>query len=160
MPSGLGGKGNEGVAALTGRTAGAIGYVEYAYAKQNKMAHALLKNRDGQFVAPQSESFQAAAANADWKGTPGYAVVLTEQPGAQSWPITGASFILLYRNTEKPENARQVLDFFAWAFREGDKLADDLDYVPMPDAVVKLIEETWKQVKGPNGQPVWTGSSS
>ncbi len=159
-PSGLGGKGNEGVAALTGRTAGAIGYVEYAYAKQNKMAHALLKNRDGQFVAPQSETFQAAAASADWKGTPGYAVVLTDQPGAQSWPITGASFILVYKNAEKPERARQVLDFFAWAFREGDKLADDLDYVPMPDAVVKLVEETWKQVKGPNGQPVWTGSSS
>jgi phosphate transport system substrate-binding protein len=159
-PSGLGGKGNEGVAALTGRTAGAIGYVEYAYAKQNKMAYALLKNRDGQFVAPQSESFQAAAANADWKGTPGYAVVLTDQPGAKSWPITGASFILLYKNAEKPENARQVLDFFAWAFREGDKLADELDYVPMPDPVVKLIEETWKQVKGPNGQPVWTGSAS
>jgi phosphate transport system substrate-binding protein len=159
-PSGLGGKGNEGVAALTGRTVGAIGYVEYAYAKQNKMAFAQMQNAAGKYVSPESESFQAAAANADWKSVPGYGVILTNQPGDKSWPITGASFILMYRNTEKPDNARQVIDFFSWSFKNGDKLAEDLDYVPMPDAVVKQIEETWKEVKGSNGQSVWTGSAS
>jgi phosphate transport system substrate-binding protein len=159
-PSGLGGKGNEGVAALTGRTGGAIGYVEYAYAKQNRMAFAQMQNAAGKFVAPESEAFQAAAANADWKSIPGYGVILTNQPGDKSWPITGASFILMHKTAEKPDNARQVIDFFAWAFKSGDKMAEDLDYVPMPDAVVKQIEETWKQVKGTNGQPVWTGSAS
>jgi phosphate transport system substrate-binding protein len=157
-PAGLGGKGNEGVAALTSRTAGAIGYVEYAYAKQNKMNHVLMKNEAGQFVAPGAESFQAAAASADWAKAPGFGVILTGQPGEKSWPITGASFILLYKKAEKPENAKAALQFFDWAYKDGDKLAEGLDYVPMPDAVVTLIQDAWKQVAGPDGKPVHAGS--
>jgi phosphate transport system substrate-binding protein len=158
-PAGLGGKGNEGVAATVTRTDGAIGYVEYAYAKQNKMNYALMQNTAGQFVAPEAASFQAAAANADWSKSPAYDILLTNQPGEKSWPITGATFILMYANPEKPEVSKQVLQFFAWAYHSGDKLAEDLDYVPMPDKVVSMIENTWKQVKGPNGQPVWSGKA-
>jgi phosphate transport system substrate-binding protein len=158
-PTGLGGKGNEGVAATVTRTDGAIGYVEYAYAKQNKLTYALMQNQAGQFVAPESASFQAAAANADWSKSPAYDILLTDQPGEKSWPITGATFILMYEKPEKPETSKQVLDFFAWAYHNGDKMADDLAYVPMPDKVVGLIENTWKQVKGANGQPVWSGKS-
>jgi phosphate transport system substrate-binding protein len=158
FPTGIGGKGNEGVAAVTSRTDGAIGYVEYAYAKQNKMNYALMKNKDGQFVAPNSENFQAAAAGADWAGSKDYYVILTDQPGKQTWPISGATFILVYKKQEKPENGRQVLDFFAWAYKNGDKLAEDLDYVPLPDPVVKLIGESWRNVTGPDGKPVYTGS--
>jgi phosphate transport system substrate-binding protein len=157
-PAGLGGKGNEGVAALAGRTAGAIGYVEYAYAKQTKMSYALLQNGAGTFVAPESDSFQAAAANADWSKAPGYFLVLTNQPGEKSWPITGASFILLHKTAEKPEHTRQVFDFFAWAFKEGDQMAEALDYVPLPDTLVRQVEQSWTEVKGTNGQPVWSGS--
>jgi phosphate transport system substrate-binding protein len=157
-PVGLGGKGNEGVAALTARLAGSIGYVEYAFVKHTGMTHALMRNHDGKVVAPEIESFQAAASNADWVKTPGFGVVLTDQPGERSWPITGASFILVHRNTEKPESVRQVLDFFAWAYREGGKIAEEIDYVPMPEPVVKLIEASWKEIRGPNGQPVWSGS--
>ncbi|MBI3452419.1 MAG: phosphate ABC transporter substrate-binding protein PstS [Rhodospirillales bacterium] len=156
-PVGFGGKGNEGVAALTSRAGGAIGYVEYAYAKQNKMTHVLLANRAGDFVAPDSTSFQSAAANADWEKAPGYYLLLTDQPGKGSWPITGATFILMHANAEKPEIVKQVLQFFDWSYRHGDKLAEGLDYVPMPDKVVGLIEHTWKQIKDANGQPVWTG---
>jgi phosphate transport system substrate-binding protein len=159
-PTGLGGKGNEGVAALASRTEGAIGYVEYAYVKQNKMNYALLQNGAGKVVEPSAESFQAAAANADWAKTPGFTVILTNQPGEKSWPITGASFILMHKTAEKPENSKEALKFFDWAYKDGDKMAEALDYVPMPDAVVKLVEETWKQIKGANGQPLWTGSGS
>jgi phosphate transport system substrate-binding protein len=159
-PTGVGGKGNEGVSALTSRTDGAIGYVEYAYAKQNKMSYALLQNSAGNFVAPESAAFQAAAANADWSKAPGFALVLTNQPGDKSWPITGASFILLHRTTEKPDATKQVLEFFAWSYKNGASMANDLDYVPMPEAVVKQVEETWKQIKDPSGKPVWMGSSS
>ncbi len=158
-PTGLGGKGNEGVAALVSRTDGAIGYVEYAYAKQNKLTYALMQNQAGQFVAPESASFQAAAASADWSKAPAYDILLTNQPGAKSWPITGATFILIYDRPEKPETTRQVLDFFAWAYKNGDQMADGLDYVPMPDNVVGLIENTWQQVKGPNGQALWAAKS-
>jgi len=160
FPSGLGGKGNEGVAALTSRTDGAIGYVEYAYAKQNKMAHAQLKNAAGQFVQPESGAFQAAAANADWAKAPGFGEVLTDEPGEKSWPITGASFILLHKSAERPEKTKAVLEFFDWSFQNGDKMADQLDYVPMPDATVKLIHEAWGAIKASNGQQVWTGKSS
>jgi phosphate transport system substrate-binding protein len=160
-PVGLGGKGNEGVAALVSRTDGAIGYVEYAYAKQNKMTYSLLVNKEGVYNQPDAKSFQAAAANADWKSAPGYYLLLTDQPGKDSWPITGASFILMHKQQEKPENAKQVLDFFDWAYKNGQKMAADLDYVPMPEAVVKLVEETWKtQLKGPDGKAVWTGPAS
>ena len=110
---------------------------------------------------PESAAFQAAAANADWSKAPGYALVLTNQPGEKSWPITGASFILVYKIAEKPENTKQVLEFFAWSYANGGKLADELDYVPMPANVVKMIEETWKHdIKGADGKPVWTGSAS
>jgi len=156
-PSGVGGKGNEGVASYVQRLKGSIGYVEYAYALQNKMIFALLQNQAGKFVKPDSESFQAAAANADWAKTPGFNLMLTDQPGEKSWPITGATFILFFKKQDKPESAREVLKFFDWAYRHGDKLADALDYVPMPPNVVKLVQELWKkEIKDSNGKPVWT----
>jgi len=155
-PVGLGGKGNEGVAAFVGRVNGAIGYVEYAYALQNHMTYGLLKNRDGQFVAPTANSFQQAAANADWAHADHYYVVLTDQPGAGSWPITGASFILMHTVQEQPERARAILSFFAWAYHNGGDQALALDYVPMPAAVVEQVEGTWRsQLRDANGQAVW-----
>jgi phosphate transport system substrate-binding protein len=160
FPSGLGGKGNEGVAALTMRTAGAIGYVEYAYAKQNEMAHAQLKNAAGKFVAPESATFQAAAANADWAKARGFGEVLTNEPGEASWPITGASFILVYRNTDDPEKTRAVLEFFDWAYRNGAALAEALDYVPMPEATARLVRDAWREIRSSDGEQVWTGKSS
>jgi len=160
-PVGLGGKGNEGVAANVTRTDGSIGYVEYAYALQNKMNYTLLANKEGVYNTPDSAAFQAAAANADWKNAPGYYLLLTDQPGQKSWPITGASFILMYKDQAKPETAKQVLQFFDWSYHNGQKLAEDLDYVPMPDAVVKMVEETWKtQMKGSDGKPVFDGPAS
>jgi len=156
FPAGVGGKGNEGVASYAGRLPGAIGYVEYAYAKQNKLAHALLQNKAGQFVQPSSESFQAAAANADWAKAPGFYLLLTNQPGAQSWPITGASFILFYQKQDKAETAREVLKYFDWAYHNGQQMASQLDYVPIPAQVVDLVEKTWAaQIKGTDGKPVW-----
>jgi phosphate transport system substrate-binding protein len=159
-PAGLGGKGNEGVAAITARTAGAIGYVEYAYALQNHLVHAKLINRDGATLEPSSKVFQAAAANADWKKAPGFYLILTDQPGKESWPITGATFILMHQKQDKPETAKQVLAFFDWAYRNGQKLAEALDYIPMPADVVKTVEDSWKTIVGPDGKPVWTGPSS
>jgi phosphate transport system substrate-binding protein len=155
-PAGLGGKGNEGVAALVSRTDGAIGYVEYAYALQNKMAYALVENKDKAFPRPGNASFQAAAANADWAAAPGFFLILTDQPGKQSWPIAATSFILMHRTQDKPESARQVLAFFDWSFKNGQTLAEGLDYVPFPDKVVNLIEERWKQeIKAADGTLVW-----
>jgi len=155
-PAGVGGKGNEGVASYVQRLKGSIGYVEYAYALQNKMNHVQLKNHDGHFVKPDSASFQSAAAGADWAGTPGFSVMLTNQPGAKSWPITGATFILVYKKQEKPETAKEVLKFFDWAYHRGDKLADALHYVPIPASVVKLVEQTWKkEIKDASGKAVW-----
>jgi phosphate transport system substrate-binding protein len=160
FPSGIGGKGNEGVSAMASRTLGAIGYVEYAYVKQNKLTYALLRNRDGEFVSPASTAFRAAAANADWSKTQDFYLLLTNQPGKESWPITGATFILLHKQQSKPELAREVINFFDWAYLNGGQLADDLDYVPMPENVVKLVEQSWQQIKGSDGKPVWTGRSS
>ncbi len=155
-PEGVGGKGNEGVAAYVQRIKGSIGYVEYAYAKKNKMAHAQLQNREGQFVQPDDETFQAAAAYADWKGAPGFFQILTDQPGKASWPVTGASFILVHQKPEKPANAAEVLKFFDWAFKNGQKMAVELDYVPMPDAVTRLVADAWKaQVKDASGKALW-----
>ena len=154
-PVGVGGKGNEGVAAYVQRVNGSIGYVEYAYALQNKMTHALLKNRAGNFVAPTAEAFQAAAANADWAHAEGYYMVLTDQPGAQSWPITGASFILVYKDQANAQTAKAVLDFFAWCYKNGQPTALKLDYVPMPKAVVDMVEATWGKEIHSNGQQVW-----
>jgi phosphate transport system substrate-binding protein len=156
-PAGVGGKGNEGVASYVQRLKNSIGYVEYAYALQNKMTYTQMQNKAGKFVKPESASFQAAAANADWAHTPGFNLMLTEQPGEKSWPITGATFILVYKSQEKPETAREVLKFFDWAYHHGDKMAEALDYIPMPDAVVKLVETTWKtEIKDAKGGAVWT----
>ena len=160
FPSGLGGKGNEGVAALTSRTDGAIGYVEYAYASQNKMNYTQLRSRDGAFVAPNGKTFQAAAANADWSKAPGFYLLLTNQPGTDSWPITGATFILMHKQQTNPEKAKQVLNFFDWAYRNGGKLAEALDYVAMPAKIVNTVEESWKQIVGSDGKPVWDGPPS
>ncbi len=155
-PVGLGGKGNEGVAAFVGKVDGSIGYVEYAYALQNKMASVLLKNRDGNFVAPTAANFQAAAAGADWAHAKGYYMVLTDQPGASSWPITGASFILLYKTQTNPAQAKAVLKYLDWSYHNGGKAAMSLDYVPMPDAVVSMVEKTWGSVlHDKNGKSIW-----
>jgi phosphate transport system substrate-binding protein len=155
-PEGVGGKGNEGVAAYVQRIKGSIGYVEYAYAKRNRMAHAAVRNRDGQFVQPDDTAFQAAAAGADWKGTPGFGVILTDQPGKASWPITGASFILMQAKQDKPQNALEVMKFFDWSFRNGAKMAEELDYVAIPDALAKEVAAAWKaQVKDGSGKAVW-----
>jgi phosphate transport system substrate-binding protein len=156
-PAGVGGKGNEGVASYVQRLKNSIGYVEYAYALQNKMTYAQMQNKAGKFVLPNSDSFQAAAANADWANTPGFNLMLTEQAGEKSWPITGATFILVYKNQDKPETAREVLKFFDWSYHHGGKMAEELDYIPMPTNVVKLVEETWKKdIKDAHGGAVWT----
>jgi phosphate transport system substrate-binding protein len=158
-PTGIGGKGNDGVAAFVKQTAGAIGYVEYAYAKQNNMAYADLQNKDGQFVAPTADAFAAAASGADWTKAPGNYLVLIDQPGAQSWPITGATFILLHRQQSDPAKAKAVLGFFDWAYKNGDDAAGKLDYVPLPAAVKDLVRKQWADsVKGADGKPVYTGS--
>jgi phosphate transport system substrate-binding protein len=154
-PTGVGGKGNEGVANYVNRVDGAIGYVEYAYALQNNMNHIRLKNSDGNIVAPTIETFQAAAANADWKNTPGFSVVLTDQAGANSWPITGASFILVYKDQSDKKTASTVLSFFDWCFRHGAEMAQELHYVPIPMNVVEIIEQTWRDEIRGNGQAVW-----
>jgi phosphate transport system substrate-binding protein len=155
-PTSTGGKGNEGVASFVQRIRGSIGYVEYAYAKQNRMTFAMLKNRDGEFVAPSDKSFQAAAAGADWKNAPGFYEILTDEPGKASWPITGATFILMHRTQADGAKAKEVLRFFDWAYQNGDRMALELDYVPMPDEVVKLIQAAWKsQIRDAAGKPLW-----
>lgn len=160
-PVGQGGKGNEGVAATVKQVNNAIGYVEYAYAKQNNIPYAQLKNRDGQFVKPDERAFAAAAANADWNAAPGFGISLTNQPGAQAWPITGATFILVYKNPDKPEQTAQVLKFFDWAFRNGGRLAADLDYVPLPDTVSDRIRDVWSnEIRGKAGQPLFDRKAS
>jgi phosphate transport system substrate-binding protein len=155
-PTGVGGKGNEGVANYVSRIDGAIGYVEYAYAKQNRLATARLVNHEGTAVSPNEDSFKSAAAGADWRGTPGMAVLLTNQPGKHAWPITGASFILMHTRQRDPVRAKEVLKFFDWAFANGDRMAAQLDYVPMPESVVALITSAWKtQIKDTAGKPVY-----
>jgi phosphate transport system substrate-binding protein len=154
-PTGVGGKGNEGVAALSARTAGAIGYVEYAFALQNKLTYVRLVNKEGATVMPDGKSFQAAAANADWQKAPGFYLLLTDQAGKDSWPISGASFILMHKEQDKPDVAKEVLDFFDWSYRNGQQLAEALAYVPVPESVVKLVEASWSSIKDPNGMPVW-----
>jgi phosphate transport system substrate-binding protein len=142
-PAGVGAKGNEGVAGNIGQTKNSIGYVEYAYAKQNKLTYAGLINKAGKTVQPTIEAFQAAASNADWAKAPGYYVILTDQPGEASWPITAATFILMHKDATDKAASQEAIKFFKWAFAKGDKMAEGLDYIPMPDAVVKLIEKTW-----------------
>ena len=159
-PVGLGGKGNEGVSAITSRTMGAIGYVEYAYALQNKMVHTKLVNHDGVALEPSIGVFQAAAANADWKNAPGLYLILTNQPGKDTWPITGATFILMHKKQDQPDRAKQVLQFFDWAYRNGADMAKSLSYVPMPPSAVEIFEGSWKQILGPDGKPIWDGHAS
>ncbi|RLB61508.1 MAG: phosphate ABC transporter substrate-binding protein PstS [Deltaproteobacteria bacterium] len=154
-PTGVGGKGNAGVAAYVQRIKGAIGYVEYAYALQNKLSYSLLQNQAGKYVAPTIATFQAAAINADWTKAEGFYLVLTDQPGEDSWPITGASFILVYKEQANAKMAKDVLSFFDWCYRKGGKTAEKLDYVPMPESVVSLVEKTWREQIKSAGKPVW-----
>jgi phosphate transport system substrate-binding protein len=152
---GTGGKGNEGVASYVQRIKNSIGYVEYAYALQNKMNYTQLKNREGQFVSPNDDSFKAAAAGADWANAPGFYELLTNEPGKASWPITGATFILMHKVQDKPESAKAVLGFFEWAYSNGNEMAAALDYVPMPEKVQKLVRAAWKkEIKGSDGKAV------
>jgi len=155
-PTGLGAKGNEGVANMIARTGGAIGYVEYAYVKQNKLTYAKMKNHDGKLVTPEAKAFQAAAGSADWSKAPGYYLILVDQAGADSWPITGASFIIMHKDVKDAGDALTALKFFSWAYDKGDKMAEELDYVPIPDNVVKMVEQTWMGNIKSGGKPVWT----
>jgi len=159
-PVGIGGKGNEGVSALAARTVGGIGYVEYAYALQNKLVYTKLVNHDGATLGPGTNVFQAAAINADWKSAPGFYLILTNQPGKETWPITGATFILMHKKQDKPEQAKAVLKFFDWAYKNGAQMAESLDYVPMPQNAVAVFEDSWRQIVAPDGKPVWDGHSS
>ena len=151
-PVGAGGKGNEGVAAFVNRLPNSIGYVDYSYVKQNKMTYTLMKNRDGVFVAPDDETFKAAAAGADWNKS--FFQLITDQPGKNAWPITTATFILMHVKQEKPANATETFKFFTWAYKNGGKVAADLDYVPMPDNVIGAIEKAWGQVTDGAGKAV------
>jgi phosphate transport system substrate-binding protein len=159
-PAGIGAKGNEGVANNVAQTRGSIGYVEYAYAKQNKLTVTKVVNRDGKAVAPEAAAFQAAAASADWVGTPGFSVILTDEPGAQSWPIAGATFILVPKQPPDAEAAAEALKFFAWAYANGSQMAEALDYVPMPEKVVAAIKKMWAtDIKDRDGKPIFTASN-
>ena len=154
-PTGLGAKGNEGVANNVVQTKGSIGYVEYAYAKQNKLSFAKMSNKVGKVAAPTAESFMAAAANANWEGTPGFGVILTDEAGAASWPIAGATFILMHKKPQNAADSAQALKFFTWAYAKGGKMAQELDYVPMPGNVVGAIEKSWLDIKDGSGKPVY-----
>jgi phosphate transport system substrate-binding protein len=155
-PTGMGGKGNEGVASNVKSIKNTIGYVEYAYALQNKMTYVQMQNRDGVFVKPDDSSFRAAAANANWKAEEGFYQILTNQKGKDTWPISGATFILMQAKQDSAESAKEVLKFFDWAYTNGNKLAADLDYVPLPESVQKMIRDSWKvQLKDTAGKAVW-----
>jgi phosphate transport system substrate-binding protein len=158
-PVGIGAKGNEGVSANIAQTKGAIGYVEYAYAKQNKLVFTKMLNKDGKTVGPVLQAFQAAAANADWNSAPGYGVILDNQPGAESWPMTAATFILIHKQPQDAAAAIEALKFFAWAYSKGAKAAEDLDYVPMPDSVAASVEKVWAaQIKDASGKPLFAAT--
>jgi len=158
-PVGIGAKGNEGVANNVAQTKGSIGYVEYAFAKQNKLTSTKLVNKDGKAVAPTADAFQAAAASADWNGTPGFGVILTNEAGANSWPISGATFILIHKQPQDAAATAEALKFFAWGFTKGDKMAEELDFVPMPDNVVSAIQKVWSaEIKDASGKPLFTAA--
>ncbi len=155
-PAGQGGKGNEGVAAYVRQLKNSVGYVEYAYAKQNALSWTQLRNRDGEFVQPSQEAFAAAAANADWANAPSMGVILNNEPGAQSWPVTAATFILMHARQDNVARAHDVLAFFDWAFKNGDESAAQLDYVPLPEAVTTQVRALWTEhIQGPDGAAVW-----
>ena len=151
-PTGAGGKGNEGVAAFVGRLPNSIGYVEYAYVKQNKLTYTQLQNKEGAFVSPDDDTFKAAAAGADWAKS--FYQILTNQPGKSAWPITSATFILMHKTQDKPAQAATSLKFFEWAYKQGDKTAADLDYVPMPESVKNVIYKSWNDIKDTSGKVV------
>ena len=154
--TGVGGKGNDGVAANVQRIKGAIGYVEWAYAKKNKIAHTQLKNKDGNWMQPDDDNFKAAAAHAEWSKTPGFGVVLTDQAGKNSWPITGVSYILMHKQQADGVKGKEVIKFFDWAFKNGDAAAVELDYVPLPDSVVTLVQGAWKaNLKDASGKALY-----
>lgn len=154
--TGVGGKGNEGVAANVQRIKGSIGYVEWAFAKKNKIAHTQLKNKDGNFLQPDDENFKAAAASADWVKTPGFGIILTDQAGKNSWPITGVSYILMHKSQADAAKGKEVLKFFEYSFKNGDAAATELDYVPLPDSVIKLVTDSWKaNLKDASGKAIW-----
>jgi phosphate transport system substrate-binding protein len=156
-PVGIGAKGNEGVSANIGQTKGSIGFVEYAYALQNKLNYAKMVNKDGKVVSPTTEAFQAAAANADWNSVPGYGVILSDQPGAGSWPMTAATFILIHKQPKDPAAATAALKFFDWAYTKGTKAAEELDYVPMPASVVGSVEKLWStDIKDASGKALYS----
>ncbi len=155
-PTGISMKGNEGVASSVKQQPNSIGYIEYAYVMQNKMTYVTLSNHDGKFVEPSDKSFGAAAAGADWAKAPGFYEILTDEPGAASWPITGASFILMQKVQDKPETGKAVLEFFDWAYHNGGKSALELDYIPIPESVAKLVETEWKSnIKDAAGKSVY-----
>ena len=155
-PVGIGAKGNEGVANNVAQTKGAIGYVEYAYAKQARLTFAKMINKAGKVVAPEAAAFQAAAANADWLGTPGFGVILTNQSGENTWPITGATFILIHKQPNDPAASAEALKFFAWAYINGSRMAEELDYVPMPPNVVDAVKKIWRtQIKDASDVPIF-----
>jgi phosphate transport system substrate-binding protein len=155
-PVGIGGKGNEGVANQVQRIKGAFGYVEYAYAKKNKISHAQLKNRDGNFVQPSDDTFKAAAAGADWANASGMYMLLTYQTGKDAWPATGASFIIMHRQQPDALTGRAILKFFDWSYKNGAKMSEELEYVHLPPALIKQINEQWKtQLKDPSGKSIW-----
>jgi phosphate transport system substrate-binding protein len=155
-PTGIGAKGNEGVANNVAQTKGSVGYVEYAYALQNKLTYTKMVNKDGKTVAPTSEAFQAAAAGADWASKPGFGVILANQPGAASWPMTAGTWILMYKQPKDPAASAEALKFFHWAYKNGDKMAEELDYIPMPDKVVSEVEKMWAaDIKDSAGKPVF-----
>lgn len=157
-PTGVGGKGNAGVAANVVKIAGSIGYVEYAYAKQNKMTHAAMINKAGNTVQPDDASFASAAADADWSKAPGFGISLNDQPAAQAWPITSASYILMHKSADNPARSREVLKFFGWALNNGQKTAGELDYVPLPAKLVQQVEASWKDIKDASGKTVMAGN--
>ena len=155
-PTGVGGKGNEGVAAQVQRIKGAFGYVEYAFAKRNKIAYAALKNRDGNFILPDDTTFKAAAANADWNNAPGMYLLLTYQTGKDAWPATGASFIIMHKQQADALTGRAILKFFDWSYKNGAQMSEELEYVHMPQTVIKLVQDNWKKdLKGPDSNPIW-----
>ncbi len=155
-PVGIGGKGNEGVANQVQRIKGAFGYVEYAYAKKNKIPHVQLKNRDGNFVQPSDDTFKAAADGADWSKAPGMYLLLTWQTGKDAWPATGASFILMHKQQADALTGRAILKFFDWSYKNGSKMSEELEYVHLPQSVIKSVQDSWKsQLKGPDGQSIW-----
>jgi phosphate transport system substrate-binding protein len=155
-PAGVGGKGNEGVASYVQRIKGSIGYVEFAYAKQNGMNYVVMQNKEGEFVKPGLASFQAAAKYAEWEKAPGFYEIITNEPGKESWPISSATFILMHKVQDNPAAAKEVLKFFNYGYSEGDKMAESLDYVPMPDTAVKLVQKHWSSnMKGKDGSAVW-----